>query len=112
MTAVGTCGTYKAPTDMQAAPKEVLARVGPGTLSAALVTWISEDTKTVNLRVFPDQQESFVIRGVEFGDNPILGNFNDPEFIDPASTSRKANVGQGVTPPKSNPNPLLKKKED
>jgi len=72
--AVGATGVYKAPTDMAANP-QVLARVGPGTESAAIVTGESADASLVNLRVFPDQQEDFSLRGIGLVDDPLLGSF-------------------------------------
>jgi len=73
--AIGVTGVYKAPTDMAAADPRVLARVGPGTESAALVTGVSADGALVSLRVFPDQQEDFSIRGIGIVDDPIIGSF-------------------------------------
>jgi hypothetical protein len=72
---VGVTGVYKAPTDMAAADPRVLARVGPGTESAALVTGVSADGALMSLRVFPDQQEDFSIRGIGIVDDPVIGSF-------------------------------------
>jgi hypothetical protein len=73
--AIGVTGVYKAPTDMAAADPRVLARVGPGTESAALVTGVSADGALMSLRVFPDQQEDFSIRGIGIVDDAVLGSF-------------------------------------
>lgn len=73
MAAVGEAGVYKAPTDVQAGNPQVLARVGPGTLNAAIVTAVSGDI--VNLRVFPDQQSEFSLRGIGIVDDPLVGFF-------------------------------------
>jgi hypothetical protein len=75
MAAVGETGVYKAPTDVQAGDPQILARVGAGTESAALVTGVSEDGLAVNLRVFPDQQTEFSIRGLTVTEDPVKGAF-------------------------------------
>lgn len=86
---VGAIGVYKAPTDMAANP-QVLARVGPGTESAALVTGESADATLVNLRVFPDQQEDFSLRGIGLVDDPLMGSFVAAEPpTAPITTSRR-----------------------
>lgn len=86
--AVGAVGVYKAPTDM-AANQQVLARVGPGTSSAAIVTGESADATLVNLRVFPDQQEDFSLRGIGLVDDPLMGSFVAAEPpTAPITTSR------------------------
>lgn len=73
MAAVGEVGVYKAPTDVQAGDPQILARVGAGTESAALVTGVSGEL--VNLRVFPDQQNDFSIRGLSLMEDPEKGAF-------------------------------------
>ena len=76
MCSIGTPGFYTAPTDMKA-DQRILARVGPGTESAAFVTGVSPDGRFVNLRVFPDQGEPFHLQGIGFGDNEQLGSFTN-----------------------------------
>jgi len=94
MCAIGTPGFYTAPTDMQA-DQRILARVGPGTESAAIVTGVSADGRFVNLRVFPDQGEAFHIQGVGFGDNEQLGSFSNLIPHDEAAEGETASKEQG-----------------
>jgi len=94
MCAIGTPGFYTAPTDMQA-DQRILARVGPGTESAAIVTGVSADGRFVNLRVFPDQGEAFHIQGIGFGDNEQLGSFSNLIPHDEAAEGETAAKEQG-----------------
>lgn len=96
MAAVGEVGTYKAPTDVQAGDPQILARVGAGTTSAALVTGASEDGLTVNLRVFPDQQTEFSIRGLTETEDPVKGAFVPATVDAPIGLSSKSKT---TTPP-------------
>jgi len=77
------------------ADQRILARVGPGTESAAIVTGVSADGRFVNLRVFPDQGEAFHIQGVGFGDNEQLGSFSNLIPHDEAAEGETASKEQG-----------------
>ena len=95
MCSVGTPGFYTAPTDMQA-DQRILARVGPGTESAAIVTGVSADGRFVNLRVFPDQGEAFHIQGIGFGDDEQRGSFANliPHEEAPEGDTASKEVGE------------------
>ena len=90
MAAVGEVGIYKAPTDIKAGDPQILARVGPGTESAALVTGVSNAGATVNLRVFPDQQSEFSIMGLNETEDPVKGTFVTALGTQPAARKNEA----------------------
>lgn len=107
MAAVGEVGIYKAPTDILAGDSQILARVGPGTESAALVTGVSDAGATVNLRVFPDQQSEFSIRGLNETEDPVKGSFITALGTQPAS--RKVEVAKVAAPNSRPPVPVMPK---
>ena len=93
MCSVGDAVTYKAPTDVKAGDSTILARVGPGVVCAAIVTAINdEDGSNVNLRVFPDQQEDFSIKGLTEDEDPVKGSYAEKEAAapPPARSASKA----------------------
>lgn len=95
MSSVGENVTYIAPTDVLAGDQRILARVGPGTENAAIVTGISGDM--VNLLVFPDQQEPFHLRDMTATEDPVKGSVAAVGAVAPSRTKTKT-PGQPAAP--------------